>query len=189
MVPEKERNRMPNSEKTLLAAQEIDRALSRMAYEIAERNMGCREMAFIGIRTGGVPIARRLATRVADIEGETPPVGILDITLYRDDWSRLSQYPIIRSTEIPFSIDGRRIILVDDVLYTGRTIRAALDAITDFGRPAMIQLAVLVDRGRREFPIQPDFTALSLNTSAEEHVNVFLEEIDGRDMAVLGKKQ
>lgn len=179
---------MSASEKILLSQQEIDRALTRMTSEIAERNMGCRDMAFIGIRTGGVPLARRLAAKMADMEGTTPPVGILDITLYRDDWSTLSQYPIIRSTDIAFSIDDMRIILVDDVLYTGRTIRAALDALADLGRPGMIQLAVLVDRGRREFPIQPDFAGISLNTAADEHVNVYLEEIDHRDMAVLVRR-
>ena len=179
---------MSASEKILFSKQEIDRALTRMTSEIAERNMGCLDMAFIGIRTGGVPLARRLAFKMSELEGTAPPVGILDITLYRDDWSTLSQYPIIRSTDIPFSIDQKRIILVDDVLYTGRTIRAALDALADLGRPAMIQLAVLVDRGRREFPIQPDFAGISLNTAADEHVNVYLEEIDGKDMAIIGRK-
>lgn len=178
---------MLTAEKTILDAEEIERALKRIAYEITERNRGCLNMALIGIRTGGVPLAIRLSKMIAAIEGVEVPVGILDINLYRDDWSSLNQYPVIRSTEIPFSIDGQRIVLVDDVLYTGRTVRAALDALSDFGRPAMIQLAVLVDRGRREIPIQPDFVALALNTSADEHVNIFLSEIDDRDVAILSK--
>jgi len=163
----------------------MDRALTRMAHEIVELNRGVKNLALIGIRTGGVPLAERLQQRIAAIEGVMPPAGILDITLYRDDWSTLSQHPIIRKTEIDFSVDDKILVLVDDVLYTGRTIRAALDAITDLGRPARIELAVLVDRGRRELPIQPDFTGLSLQTSRQEHVNVYLNEISGRDEVVL----
>ena len=176
---------MRNIGKNVLNAKEMDRALSRMAHEIVEHNKGVEELAFIGIRTGGVPLAERLQRRIAAIEGILLPTGILDITLYRDDWSTLSQRPIIRKTEILFSIDAKNIILVDDVLYTGRTVRAALDALTDLGRPRNIQLAVLVDRGRRELPIQPDFVGLSIHTSVDEHVNVFLNEISGRDEVIL----
>ncbi len=171
----------------LLDSKEIDRSLSRMAHEVLEKNKGTKGLCLVGIRTGGVPLASRLQKKIKEIEGIAPDVGILDITLYRDDWSTLSQHPIVRSTDIPFSIDGRVIILVDDVIYTGRTIRAALDALTDYGRPGKIELAVLVDRGRRELPIQPDFTGISLSTSKDEHVNVYLEEIAGRDEVLLEK--
>ncbi|HID96958.1 MAG TPA: bifunctional pyr operon transcriptional regulator/uracil phosphoribosyltransferase PyrR [Thermodesulfobacteriaceae bacterium] len=176
---------MAKTTKTVMDMKGMDRALTRMAHEIVELNRGVKNLALIGIRTGGVPLAERLQQRIAAIEGVMPPAGILDITLYRDDWSTLSQHPIIRKTEIDFSVDDKILVLVDDVLYTGRTIRAALDAITDLGRPARIELAVLVDRGRRELPIQPDFTGLSLQTSRQEHVNVYLNEISGRDEVVL----
>ena len=179
---------MNNNGKTVLDSKEMDRALTRMAHEIVEQNKGVEDLSLIGIRTGGVPLAERLQQRIAAIEGTMLPTGILDITLYRDDWSTLSQHPIIRKTDIPFPIEGKNIILVDDVLYTGRTIRAALDALIDIGRPRRIQLAVLVDRGRRELPIKPDFVGLSLQTSADEHVNVFLNEISGRDEVVLEQK-
>lgn len=167
--------------KNIMGFKEMDRAITRMAHEIVEANKGVRGLCLIGIRTGGAPLAERLKQRIAAIEGEVPHTGVLDITLYRDDWSRLSQHPIVRKTEIPFSLDDRTVILVDDVLYTGRTIRAALDAIMDLGRPMKIQLAVLVDRGRRELPIQPDYAGLTLQTAADERVNVYLNEIDGRD--------
>ena len=174
-----------NTSKIVLDSREMDRALTRMAHEILEQNKGIENLALIGIRTGGVPLSERLQQRIAAIEGTMLPAGILDITLYRDDWSTLSQHPIVRKTDILFSVDNKNIILVDDVLYTGRTIRAALDALTDLGRPQKIQLAVLVDRGRRELPIKPDFVGLSLQTAANEHVNVFLNEIAGRDEVVL----
>jgi pyrimidine operon attenuation protein/uracil phosphoribosyltransferase len=173
--------------KTIMDNKEMDRAITRMAHEIVEENKGVRNIAIIGIRTGGVPIAERLIERIAAIEGTKPSLGVLDITLYRDDWSRLSHHPIVRKTEISFSIDDKVVVLVDDVLYTGRTIRAALDALTDIGRPRKIQLAVMVDRGRRELPIQSDYTGLSVQTSADEHVNVYLNEIDGRDEVVIKK--
>jgi len=172
---------------TIMTKKEMDRALTRMAHEIIERNKGVENLGLIGIRTGGMPLAYRLQKKIEAIENSKPPVGVLDITLYRDDWSTLSQHPIIGKTEIPFPIDSMTVVLVDDVLYTGRTVRAALDAITDFGRPKSIQLAVLVDRGRRELPIQPDFTGLAFKTSSSEHVNVFLEETDGKDEVVIEK--
>lgn len=173
------------SSKTLLDAREMDRALTRMAHEIVEHCKGIEDLALIGIRTGGVYLAERLQQRIAAIEGSMLPTGILDITLYRDDWSRLSQHPIVRKTEIPFSIDNKNIVLVDDVIYTGRTVRAALDALTDLGRPRKLQLAVLVDRGMRELPIQPDYVGITVHTSADEHVNVFLNETAERDAVVL----
>ncbi|MEA3386191.1 MAG: bifunctional pyr operon transcriptional regulator/uracil phosphoribosyltransferase PyrR [Thermodesulfobacteriota bacterium] len=174
-----------NTRKIVLNSKEMDRALTRMAHEILEQNKGIENLALIGIRTGGVPLSERLQQRIAAIEGTMVSIGILDITLYRDDWSTLSQHPIVRKTDISFSVDNKNIILVDDVLYTGRTIRAAMDALTDLGRPKKIQLAVLVDRGRRELPIKPDFVGLSLQTSANEHINVFLNETAGRDDVVL----
>lgn len=171
--------------KTIMDNKEMDRAITRMAHEIVEENKGIRNLAVIGIRTGGVPIAERLIERIGAIEGTKPNFGVLDITLYRDDWSRLSHHPIVRKTEISFPIDDKVVVLVDDVLYTGRTVRAALDALMDIGRPKKIQLAVMIDRGRRELPIQSDYTGLSIQTSANEHVNVYLNEIDGRDEVVI----
>ncbi len=171
--------------KSVMSSREMDRALARMAHEIVEYNKGTSGLVLIGIRTGGAPLANRLAAEIAQAEGSEPPKGVLDINLYRDDWSRLGQHPVVRKTEIPFSIDEQTVVLVDDVIYTGRTIRAALDALMDFGRPRRIQLAVLVDRGRRELPIQPDYVGLSLQTSSQEHVNVFLREISGRDEVVI----
>ncbi len=176
-------------QKTVMNIKEMDRAITRMAHEIVEANKGVGDLCLIGIRTGGVPLAERLQQRIAAIEGEIPKTGVLDITLYRDDWSRLDQHPIVRKTEIPFSVDDRTVVLVDDVLYTGRTVRAALDAIMDLGRPRKIQLAVLVDRGRRELPIRADFSGLTLQTSADEHVNVYLNEIDGKDEVLLNRDE
>ena len=164
-------------------ADRMGRSLARIAHEIVERNRGVEELALVGIRTRGVPIARRLARAVKDINGHDIAAGALDITLYRDDLMRhaVGPQPLIRRTEIPFSIDDRRILLVDDVLYTGRTIRAALDALIDFGRPKSIQLVVLVDRGHRELPIKPDYVGKNLPTSLSQSVQVRLTEIDGRD--------
>lgn len=178
---------MKDKSKIVLNSKEIDRALTRMAHEIIEKNKGTKDLALIGIRTGGVPLSERLQKQIANVEGIMLPNGILDINLYRDDWSNLRQHPVIRKTDISFSVDNKNIILVDDVLYTGRTIRAALDALIDLGRPRKIQLAILVDRGRRELPIKPDFVGLSLQTTAEERVNVYLSEISGRDEVVLEK--
>ena len=167
----------------VMDADRMGRSLARIAHEIVERNRGVEELALVGIRTRGVPIARRLAQAVKEINGHGIPTGALDITLYRDDLMRhpVGPQPLIRRTEIPFSIDDRRILLVDDVLYTGRTIRAALDALIDFGRPKAIQLVVLVDRGHRELPIKPDYVGKNLPTSLSQSVQVRLTEIDGRD--------
>jgi pyrimidine operon attenuation protein/uracil phosphoribosyltransferase len=167
----------------VLDADRMARSLARIAHEILERNRGIDEIAFVGIRTRGVPLARRIAKFIQDTSGHEVPTGSLDITLYRDDLMRtpVGPQPVVRRTEIPFSIDDKRILLVDDVLYTGRTIRAALDALIDFGRPKAIQLIVLVDRGHRELPIKADYVGKNVPTSASESVQVHLTEIDGRD--------
>ena len=168
----------------VMDADRMSRTLMRIAHEILERNRGVDDLALIGIRTRGVPIARRLAQIIAGIpDGGEVPTGVLDITLYRDDLMRhpVGPQPVVRRTEIPFSIDNKRILLVDDVLYTGRTIRAALDALIDFGRPKSIQLVVLVDRGHRELPIKADYVGRNLPTSLSQSVQVHLTEIDGSD--------
>jgi pyrimidine operon attenuation protein/uracil phosphoribosyltransferase len=163
------------------------RTLARIAHEILERNRGVDELAFVGIRTRGVPLARRLSAKIAALGHPTIPVGALDITLYRDDLMRhpVGPQPLVRSTEIPFSIDDKTILLVDDVLYTGRTVRAALDALVDFGRPQAIQLVVFVDRGHRELPIKADYVGKNLPTARHQSVRVRLVEVDGRDEVVI----
>jgi pyrimidine operon attenuation protein/uracil phosphoribosyltransferase len=171
----------------VMDADRIGRTLTRIAHEIVERNKGVGDLAIIGVRTRGVPIAKRIAQSLKEITGHAIPTGALDITLYRDDLMRHSvgPQPLVRRTEIPFSIDDHKILLVDDVLYTGRTTRAALDALIDFGRPKAIQLIVLVDRGHRELPIKADYVGKNLPTSLEESVQVRLLEIDGEDEVVL----
>jgi pyrimidine operon attenuation protein/uracil phosphoribosyltransferase len=167
----------------VMDADRVSRSLTRIAHEIVERNRGVDQLALVGVRTRGVPIARRLASLLLAITGREVPNGALDITLYRDDLMRhaVGPQPIVRRTEIPFSIDDRHIILVDDVLFTGRTIRAALDALIDFGRPHTIQLVVLVDRGHRELPIKADYVGKNLPTSLAETIRVRLSEIDDID--------
>jgi pyrimidine operon attenuation protein / uracil phosphoribosyltransferase len=167
----------------VMDADRISRALVRIAHEIVERNRAMEELALVGIRQRGVPLARRIAKRLQEITGREVPTGALDITLYRDDLMRhaVGPQPVVRSTDIPFDIDDRTILLVDDVLYTGRTIRAALDALIDFGRPKAIQLAVLIDRGHRELPIKADYVGKNVPTSRRESVQVRLEEVDGHD--------
>ena len=162
----------------------LDRALTRIAHEILERNGGAKDLAFVGLRTRGVTLAQRLTAKIAAIDGTTLPVGTLDITLYRDDLD-MRGAPVIRGTDIPFSIKNKTVILIDDVLFTGRTIRAALDALIDLGRPKMIQLAILVDRGHRELPIRPDYIGKNLPTSKRESVAVRLREHDGEDRVVI----
>ncbi|WP_265443572.1 bifunctional pyr operon transcriptional regulator/uracil phosphoribosyltransferase PyrR [Acetivibrio straminisolvens] len=157
----------------------IVRAVTRIAHEIIEKNKGVDNIALIGIQRRGVPLARMIAEKIKGVEGKSVPVGILDITLYRDDLSMLSEHPIINGTEIDFPINDKKIVLVDDVLYTGRTVRAAIDALMDSGRPRMVQLAVLIDRGHRELPIRPDYVGKNVPTSRFEVVNVKLSEIDG----------
>ena len=171
----------------VMDADRIGRTLTRIAHEIVERNKGVEDLALVGIRTRGVHLARRLARVLRDITGGDVPTGALDITLYRDDLMRsvVGPQPLVRSTEIPFSIDHRKILLVDDVLYTGRTTRAALDALIDFGRPLGIQLIVLVDRGHRELPIKADYVGKNLPTGLDESVQVRLQETDGVDEVVL----
>ena len=171
----------------VMDADRMSRALTRIAHEILERNRGLDELALVGIRTRGVPLARRLARALKEINGDDVPTGALDITLYRDDLMRhpVGPQPLVRRTEIPFSIDDRKILLVDDVLYTGRTIRAALDALIDFGRPRAIQLIALVDRGHRELPIKADYVGKNLPTSLKQSVQVRLQEIDGIDEIVI----
>jgi pyrimidine operon attenuation protein / uracil phosphoribosyltransferase len=171
----------------VMDADRIGRTLTRIAHEIVERNKGVDDLALVGVRTRGVPLARRLSRSLREITGHDVPTGALDITLYRDDLMRLAvgPQPQVRRTEIQFSIDNRKILLVDDVLYTGRTTRAALDALIDFGRPKAIQLIVLVDRGHRELPIKADYVGKNLPTSPDESVQVRLLEIDGQDEVVL----
>jgi pyrimidine operon attenuation protein/uracil phosphoribosyltransferase len=175
--------------KDILDQEGINRALTRIAHEILEKNKGLKDLAIIGIRTRGVPLAQKIANKIIEIEGEEVPVGILDITLYRDDLTTIAQQPIVHQTEISFDITGKKIILVDDVLYTGRTVRAALDALVDLGRPEVIQLAILIDRGHRELPIRPDYVGKNLPTSEQEMVEVKLEEIDEEDRVVLNEYQ
>jgi pyrimidine operon attenuation protein/uracil phosphoribosyltransferase len=163
----------------------IRRALTRIAHEILEKNQGTEQLALVGIHTRGVDLSRRLASRIEDGEGVKVPCGEIDITLYRDDAGQNRTRPEVRGTEIPFRVDDMRIILVDDVFYTGRTIRAAMDALIDFGRPRSIQLAVLVDRGHRELPIRPDYVGKNLPTALNEHIHVHLVERDGVDEVVI----
>jgi pyrimidine operon attenuation protein / uracil phosphoribosyltransferase len=163
----------------------VARTLARMAHEILERHPDMRGAVLVGVRSRGVPLARRLAGLLREASGVEPAVGALDITLYRDDFTVIASQPITKGTEIPFSIDDRTVIVVDDVLFTGRTVRAALDQLIDFGRPARIELAVLVDRGHRELPIRADYVGKNLPTSAKETVRVLVEEVDGRDAVLL----
>lgn len=165
----------------IMTADEIRRATIRLSHEIVEKQAGTDGLLLIGIQRRGVPLARRIAASIAEHEGVDVPVGALDITFYRDDLSMVAQQPVVKGTELPVGIDGRTIILVDDVLYTGRTIRAAMDALVDFGRPQAIRLAVLVDRGHRELPIRADHVGKNVPTSREELVKVRLEETDGTD--------
>jgi pyrimidine operon attenuation protein/uracil phosphoribosyltransferase len=171
----------------VMDADRMSRSLTRIAHEIVERNRGVGDLALVGIRERGVPLARRIAVELNRISNTDVPTGALDITLYRDDLMRqaVGPQPLVRSTEIPFDIDNRVILLVDDVLYTGRTIRAALDALIDFGRPRAIQLVVLIDRGHRELPIKADYVGKNVPTSRRESIQVRLQEVDGHDEVVI----
>lgn len=169
----------------LMSSTEISRALTRIAHEIIERNKGAERLALVGIHTRGVPIALRLATLIEQFEGVRPEVGKLDITLYRDDLTEIALQPIVRRTEVEFDVQGTRLVLCDDVLYTGRTARAALDALIDMGRPKVIQYAALVDRGHRELPIRADYVGKNVPTSRQELVKVKLSEIDDEDRVEL----
>lgn len=172
-------------DRLLLREDDVRRALTRMAHEVLERNRGARDLVLIGIQNRGAPLARRLATLIEAFEGPAVPVGELDITLHRDDLDLRGTRPAVRRSTIPVDVTGKRVVLVDDVLYTGRTVRAALDAITGYGRPERIQLAVLVDRGHRELPIRPDYVGKNVPTAATETVQVRLRETDGRDEVAL----
>jgi pyrimidine operon attenuation protein/uracil phosphoribosyltransferase len=174
-------------ERLVMEAGDIARALTRIAHEILERNKGTKDLALVGIRTGGVHLAHRLARRIHDIEGAQVPIGELDITLYRDDLALRKDQPVLRKTSVPFNISDLKIVLVDDVLFTGRTTRAAMDGLIDLGRPAEIQLAVLVDRGHRQLPIKANYIGKNIPTSRDEIVKVLLEEEGEEDRVVILK--
>ncbi|MFO7554488.1 MAG: bifunctional pyr operon transcriptional regulator/uracil phosphoribosyltransferase PyrR [Desulfobacterales bacterium] len=169
----------------ILDASDIKRKLTRITHEILEVHKEIDNLTLIGIQTRGVFLAERIKSRIKDIEGIDMPIGKIDITLYRDDWTRISSHPVVKTTNISFSVDKKQIILVDDVLFTGRTIRAAMDALIDFGRPDRIELAVLVDRGYRELPIQANYVGQFVETRRSETVNVMLKEHDGEDKVVI----
>ncbi len=172
-------------EKSLMSRKDIERAVVRIAHEVVERNKGAKDIALVGMQTRGVPLAHRLAATVRALEGLAVPVGSLDITLYRDDLSSLALKHIVQRTDVPFDVTGKHVILVDDVFYTGRSIRAAMDAIIDLGRPQTIQLAVLVDRGHRELPIRSDYVGKNIPTALTEEVKVYLKEVDGEDKVTI----
>ena len=173
----------------ILDAEGIKRSLQRIAHEIIEKNEGAENLGIIGIKTRGEFLAKRIAKKVSEIENVKIPVGALDITLYRDDLTEVGEQPVLHSTEIPFDITAKKIILVDDVLYTGRTVRCALDELIDFGRPANIQLAVLIDRGHRELPIRPDYVGKNVPTSLNESVEVLIKETDGTEEVIMLKEK
>jgi len=177
---------MPENVKAeILNAEDISRIITRLAHEILEKNRGVENLALVGLRTRGAFVADRIAGKIKEIEGEEIPTGYLDVTLYRDDFRMRLKQPSVEVTNIPFDIDDQNVILTDDVLYTGRTVRAALDALMDFGRPARIYLAVLVDRGHRQLPIRADFVGKNIPTSIGEEVKVKMSEIDGEDTVLL----
>lgn len=173
----------------VLTSQDVERTITRLAHEILEQNKGAETIALVGIRTRGEFLAKRLAEKISQIEKKEVALGFLDITLYRDDLRQRSDQPILKGTEINFDVTGKNIILVDDVLFTGRTIRAALDCLIDLGRPSTIQLAVLVDRGHRELPIKADFVGKNIPTSTNEEIKVMMKEIDGEDAVVIVEKE
>jgi len=173
------------SKKVIMTPEDIRRTLARIAHEIIERNRTAEHLVAVGMRTRGVPLAKRLATNIKEFEGLEIPVGALDITPYRDDLASLNLKPIVKHTDIPVNIDGKAIVLVDDVLYTGRSTRAAMDALTDLGRPRSIQLAVLVDRGHRELPIRADYVGKNIPSSRDEEIQVHLVETDGSDEVII----
>jgi pyrimidine operon attenuation protein/uracil phosphoribosyltransferase len=174
---------------TILDQKDINRIIKRMTHEILEFHRGAEDLILIGIQTRGVHMAKRIRTSIKEIEGVEIPTGVVDITLYRDDWTSISRQPIVQATDISFSVDEKQIILVDDVLFTGRTTRAAMDAIIDFGRPKRIELAVLVDRGHRELPIEANYVGKVISTKRSETINVHLHEQDGEDRVILEKRE
>ncbi len=173
------------AERVILTGQDLRRALARIAHEIVERNHGVDGLVLVGLRTRGVPLARRLAKILQELESVAVPLGELDITLYRDDLARRRLQPRVGPSDVPVSLTDRTVVLVDDVLFTGRSVRAALDAVMDFGRPSSVQLAVLIDRGHRELPIRPDYVGKNVPTALDEEVQVRLEETDGVDEVVI----
>lgn len=176
---------LTREKKQLMSASEIDRTLVRLAHEILEKSHDLDQLAFVGIKRRGVPLAQRLAAKIRSLEGRDIPVGVLDISLYRDDLSTVAERPVVNNTDIPFSIAGREIVLMDDVLYTGRTIRAALDALFDHGRPARVQLATLIDRGHRELPIEATYVGRMVQTTANEIIEVKFQETDNQERVLL----
>ncbi len=171
--------------KEILNSKDLKRALRRIAHEIIEKNKGIENLCLVGIQRGGIILAKRLASQIESIEGGHIEVGALDITLYRDDFNIKKEQPVVKTTDIPFSITDKTVVLVDDVLFTGRSIRAAMDALIDFGRPASIQLAVLMDRGHRELPIRADYVGKNIPTTFKDRVEVYLEEENKQDKVVL----
>jgi pyrimidine operon attenuation protein/uracil phosphoribosyltransferase len=169
----------------IMDVDDVVRAVTRIAHEIVERNKGTENLVLIGIRRRGVPLANRIASAIQEFEGTKVPLGMLDITLYRDDMQLVAKQPVLRKTELPFDVDDKVVVLVDDVLYTGRTIRAAMDEIMDFGRPQAIRLAVLIDRGHRELPIRADYVGKNVPTSSREIISVKLREEDGEDIVTV----
>ena len=166
----------------------ISRAITRISHEILEKNKSAKELAVVGIKTRGVPIAKRISDKIFEIEGIVPDMGVIDITLYRDDISQIDEFPHIETTVLDFEVKDKIIILADDVIYTGRTVKAGMDVITDIGRPKAIQLAVLIDRGHRELPIKPDFVGKNVPTSRDEIIRVNLKEVDSNDFVLIEKK-
>jgi pyrimidine operon attenuation protein/uracil phosphoribosyltransferase len=178
-----------NNKRTVMDSDRVDRSITRIAYEILEKNKGVEDLALIGIRTRGVFLAQRIHQKIFAIEGKNVPLGVVDITLYRDDIAQRKGKPRLEKTEVPFSLDNKKVVLVDDVLFTGRTIRAAMDALIDLGRPKRIQLAVLIDRGHRELPIRADFVGKDLPSSLWEAVAVHFKEHDGVDEVIIEENQ
>ncbi len=176
------------TDRTIMVDRDIDRSLDRISLEIVERNHGVADLSIIGIHTGGVFLAQRIKRKIEERENIVLPSGNVDITLYRDDWSLISQNPIVKKSDIGFLLEDKRVVLVDDVIFTGRTIRAAMDAIMDYGRPLCIQLAVLIDRGGRELPIQPDYVGMAVGVEPNERVDVLLDEKENRDAVILSKR-
>ena len=174
---------------TLMDAAAVNRALVRISHEIVEQNSGLDNVAIIGLQKRGVPLASRIRKNLEEIEGVRVPMGILDITFYRDDLSTLSAHPVVNGTDIPFDVNDKKIILIDDVLYTGRTTRAAIENIFDMGRPANIQLAILIDRGHRQLPFRADYVGKNVPTSLSEHIDVEVTEVDGNDRVLLLKEE
>lgn len=180
LTPEWERQSM-KKKKTILNDQDFKRIITRIAYEIIETHKGVQDLGLVGIQTRGDSLAKRLADQIKAIENVIVPVGSMDINMYRDDWTKISYQPTVRPSKIPFNVDNKSIILVDDVLYTGRTIRAAMDALMDFGRPSRMELAILVDRGHRELPIQADYKGIFVDTEPDDMIHVHVVEHDGKD--------